>query len=920
LSQLEQKDKAMHIKKIILASCCIQTLCAGLKVPDDIHPAKPVRNNIMSSVAKTPIALAKSPVTSAIDLRAPTLDTFTPLLSNAKPTITSSVSKKQDLAKKIEPIEPVQIPKIELPEPSAQIAHQTPLLQTIPHPAAQPSIMTSTAQEEVTPAQQEKPEPGVLYQTQNFVQDDAPVLAFNFEEASLQNLLSYMESVHNIKFISEDIIPTAKDIKGIAGHKITFRTNRTLTRKESWDLCITFLHIAGFDVLPMMEPGFYRLVPLTKANNEPIPTYIGVDHNVLPDNDMIVRYVYFVRNVDPIKIQPMLKTMSSTGKIDVYAELKALIFSDRASSIKSLMQIVIELDRSALPEVLSVLKLKRANAKDVIDLYTSLKPATGAQPQKVWAPSKKEAAMDYFPADVTMVHDARTNSLILLGSAKDVARIEEFITKHVDIALDRNAPPVFTYRLQYTNAKDITDTLTKIISYGSGTDAGKYGGVRDGIKYFQKMTIIPDTWTNTLVINSTPEDFEALKPLIEQLDTPQKQIGIEVLFVAVKDVDVKTLGAQISGPNGQGSLVSGASPYGPTFLSNASAQTSGVTGSNIVVTRSATAGVGDDFSIKSSLASLLGNSLVNEVGSVLVTFGQPIWAIFKILKSITSTHVITNPFVVVSNNCTVELTSGEEQRQPSGTVISSSSVKATGLVPIQALFKVSITPQINRDNIINMNIDVQNQQFVAGLNNSVTTGNPRDLKHIATQASVANGETLVLGGIMSENYAASGVGVPFLQNIPILGWFFKSKTRNITRDHFLIFICPRILEPVDQHAHVNKYTDYKMHEMQSSIDLIDDADWFTNSKDPVQKAFFGDKESSRTLQEFRTGKQFATREAIDGRINHKKPAARQKKLDKIKDKKKSQKDKILKTRTKPTEAVADSSSKNTISKGVAHAV
>ncbi len=315
-----------------------------------------------------------------------------------------------------------------------------------------------------------------------------------------------------------------------------------------------------------------------------------------------------------------------------------------------------------------------------------------------------------------------SHSLILLGTAKDVARIEEFITKHIDAPIERDAPPIFTYKLQYTNAKDLAGTLSTIAGYGGSTDAGKYGGVRDGLKYFQKMTIVPDSWSNSLIINSTQEDFDNLKPLIQELDVPQKQVGLEVLFVQVHDVDLKTLGAQISGPNGAGSEVTGASPFGPTFLQNVSAQTSGIArGTNIVVTRGANAGTTQqDFSIKSSLASLLGSNVLNEAGSLLVTFGAPIWAIFKVLKSISSTHVVSNPFLVVSNNSTASIVNGQEQRQTSGVVVSSSAVKATGLVPIQATLTVTITPQINNDNIINLNINVQNQQFIT---TSIDSGN-----------------------------------------------------------------------------------------------------------------------------------------------------------------------------------------------------
>jgi general secretion pathway protein D len=897
----------MHLKKIIILSTCIssQLIHASMPLADDAKQpsTKPLKNNIFASVAKNPMPTAKT-APSTIDISTPkaTVPDFKPLATTSavEPKVTSQpksiAAPKPVIAKAAAKIiEPISTDDDEKPitkvEPAPEI------------PAVKPE------------------EPGVLYQQACYVDDDTATVAFNFEDANLSNLLDYMKSIHNIEFVSEDIVPTVPGAKGIAGHKINFRTNRTLTRKESWNLCVNFLHIAGLDVVPMVQTGFYRLVPLTKANNEPIPTYIGVDVEVLPDNDMIVRYVYFLRNIDAAKLQVILKNMqSASAKLDVYAELKGLIFTDRSSSIKSLMKIVTELDRAALPEVLSVVKLQRANAGDVITLYNSLKPSGGttAQPQRVWATNKKESSLEYFPQDVVMVADNRTNSLILLGTKKDVQRIEEFITKNVDVAIDRDAPPIFTYRLQYTNAKDLTSILTSITSYGSSTEAGKYGGTRDGLKYFQKMTIVPDTWSNSLIINATPQDFAALKPLIEELDVAQKQIGLEILFVQVSDVDIKTLGAQISGPNGQGSQVVGASPFGPTFLAGASAQTSGVSpGTSVVVTRGTGATTTNtDFSIKSSLASLLGSNILNQAGSTLLTFGQPIWAVFKILKTITSTHVVSNPFLVVSNNTSATLTSGEERRQTSGEVLASAAVKATGLVPIQATLNVTITPQINKDNMISLQITVKDEHFVdGGATSGSNTGTSRSLKSIQTQATIANGETLVLGGIMIENTASSVTGVPFLEKIPVVGWFFKSKSRTITRDHFLIFVCPRVLNDADQETHVNDYTKYKLHEVQNSVDLIDEADWFGSSKDPVQNAFFGSKESTRGLQELRTGNNFARREAIDGKIDSKQKKVKKSRVKPTKQKKSKKKNSDEQnTEFKP--AATSTRVTNAISKGV----
>lgn len=696
-------------------------------------------------------------------------------------------------------------------------------------------------------------EKGVLYQNSGFI-DDHESVSFNFEETDLSNVASYMETIHDVKFVTEDIVSPNKDAKGLGGHKVTFRTNKILTKKESWDLFLTFLHIAGLDVVPMAHAGFYKIVPFAKANSEAIPAYIGIDPNVLPDNDMIIRYVYFARNVDPAKVQNVLKNMQAgSAKLEVFAELKAMIFTDRSCNIKSLMQIVSELDKGVLPESLSVIRLYRANVDDVTKLYSSLKPSTGQQQQRgVWQPAKKETSLEYFPQDVQLFADKRTNSLILLGGAKGIAKIEEFVQKYIDIDVAREAPPVFTYQLEYTNASDIKSILTQTISYGSSTPAGQVGGVRDGVKFFSKMNIVAEPHSNSLIINSSKEDFEAIKPLIQELDQPQKQIGLEVLIVQVSDSETKVLGSQLSGPGGPNAADS-ANKGCQTFAQSLSAQTSGVmngSGSStspVVTDNSQNPAASEAYSIKSSLTTLLKQGIVNEAGSILVTFGKPIWALFKILKTMVSVHVVSNPFVVVSNNSQAKVSVGEQRQIRTSEVVSAGGVTAASVSPQTSTLGFTIKPQINKENIVNLTIEVTNDQFsVAGSESSALM----DKKSINTYASVANGEVLVLGGIMQEQSGSTHRGVPFLENVPLLGWFFKSKSKGVSRNHFLIFISPRVLDPVHQHKAngMDRYTQYKMEEAQKNIELMEELDWFASKRDPLQKRFFGTEEF-KTIKE-----------------------------------------------------------------------
>ena len=649
------------------------------------------------------------------------------------------------------------------------------------------------------------------------------LVAFNFEDVDLLNVTQYMERIHQVKFI----IPESLDInasQGLGGHKLSFRTFKNLSKKDSWDLYVKFLNMAGFDIVPMPQPGFYNIVPFAKALTEAIPTFINVDPKTLPTNDMIIRYVYFLENLDPAKIQPLiLRLQGGSGKLEVYGDLKALIFMDKSYNIQSLMKIVKELDSTTMPQMLSAVRLKTAvDVGDVIDLYNSLRPNNGQA--RAWAPQKATSSLEYFPQDATLVGDKRSNTLFILGSQDAVKRIEDFITTYIDVNVKDKVLALPPYQLEYTNATDIKALLDQVLQYGNGTPAGTYGGIRDGYKFLQPVNIVADNFSNQLVITALPQDYYAVCDLIKELDQPQQQVAIEALFLEVTSNLSKEAGMQISSTPNQA---------GPTFFKTGSAQTSFLNG--IVASPTGNTPPADAFTIRTSLSSLLGS--IGNIGTTLLTFGQPIWAIFRVLQQITDTKVIANPFTITSNNTPAFIKVGETRRITTGVVQASGSSQVQGLGDCDALLSLNVTPQVNKDGIINLNINISNTKFLdsATSQEDGTRGN----KQIQTFASLADGEVLVLGGLMSDNISSTRVGFPILEKIPVFGWFFKSKTRTQSKDSFVVFISVKLLDPAKNRKTMDTYTQAKIDDSQRYIALMEGLDGDVGSKDPLNRAFFG---------------------------------------------------------------------------------
>lgn len=205
-------------------------------------------------------------------------------------------------------------------------------------------------------------------------QEEEPSIEFHFENADLEMLINQISELFDVTFVADDsITPMLQGAKTVKGNKISFKTQRPLTRKDAWDLFLTFLDIAGFAIISEANPKLKRIVTIDLARKSPLKAFIGVPASELPNSDEMVRYVYFLENISLETVRPILESLRSPNSSVAYLlEMKAFVITDKAYNIKSLMSIIKELDKVVMPQSMSVLKLRRADAKEVKALYDSL--------------------------------------------------------------------------------------------------------------------------------------------------------------------------------------------------------------------------------------------------------------------------------------------------------------------------------------------------------------------------------------------------------------------------------------------------------------------------------------------------------------------------------------------------------------------
>ncbi len=660
-------------------------------------------------------------------------------------------------------------------------------------------------------------------------EDEEVSIELNFENADLQNFVKQIEDIFEITFISDDAIsPLPQGKKSIKNNKISFKTNNPLSKKETWNLFVTFIDIAGFAITPQADPKIFRITTIESARKAPLPTFIGVDYKLLPDNDELIRYVYFLENasVDTImEIVGPLRSSSSQGLIAL-REHKGFILTDKAYNIKMLMAIVKELDKVSIPESMSVLKLRNADADTVKNLYQELLPKEDTSSRFF---TKKQPTSLFFPENTRIISDPRTNTLILLGPKNAIKKIEDFIVKYVDIELDQAYSPLYTYQLKYADAKTIAQLMTDVTSFGAGTKEREFGGVRGTDQYMRPMVFIAEPETNRIIIKGHYDDYLKAEKIIRQLDAKQPQAAIEVLIASVDLTDTKSLGAQIRtkepGPNG-------------ILGNNIKFQTSGMYGTSTIVTNpDATTGA----------QRLLGN-LINLVqgsvpGTSFLTLGRDafgVWGAFQALQSITDTEVVANPFILATNNSKATVSIGEQRRIVSEEVITGASSSASTSNTVNAfdadnaLLEVTITPQINSDGMIGLTIRILINEFADPNDPTSATQNTRE---IVTHAIVANKEVLALGGLIRNNIQNIETKVPVLGDIPIIGWFFKNKRKINIKQSLLVLISTRIIES-NAGEDMKSFTREHIEDYQATINYMDTT---AVNRDPIHRLFFQDK-------------------------------------------------------------------------------
>ena len=361
----------------------------------------------------------------------------------------------------------------------------------------------------------------------------------------------------------------------------------------------------------------------------------------------------------------------------------------------------------------------------------------------------------------TVTLDAQS-MLVLFSADDELMQRARFWLQQLDVPADTDEKQYFVFQPLYARASDLAESLGPLL--GSVQNNGQNTASRadnTGDSSSEKnsrstvlsagneaISIVVDARSNNLIINASGKDYRGLLPLIERMDVPPKQVMLEIMIVEVTLTDKFKQGVE--------------------FFLNENNFTLG------------------NLGILGTQAGALGYILT----------GSDKWNVNASLsQSDDLINIISRPSLVVRDGVTATLDVGTEipiasTTSEQGVVNTSVQYRKTGL-------SLSVTPTVNSRGVVIMEID---QQITNTLDGGVTVGDTPSIstRNLTTEVVANSGQTVILGGIISENKTNSQSNMPGLSSIPLLGNLFSVKSDEKIKTELVIMVTPRIIESNQQ--------------------------------------------------------------------------------------------------------------------------
>lgn len=611
------------------------------------------------------------------------------------------------------------------------------------------------------------------------------------EEITNENFPQIIES---FDYPNADIIEVTKAISELTGKnfiidpnvrgKVNIIAPTKITVAEAYKAYLSALAINGVAVVP--SGPFLKLRPARNAQRDNIETYSG---EYYPDYDQLVTRIIYLKHISAEEVAKTVRILpSKDGEITPYPQTNSLIITDYGGNINRVMKIIKKLDRPGFEEKMEVIPIRHATAKEMAELIVQIITKGQGIPKSSRRRGSFSSGIPRFGGQSSAssevisiaVPDERTNSIIVVGNNAGIARIRRLVGR-LDFKLNaEDSGGVHVYYVKYGEAEKIEETLNGIAQEDakqkqqqtrSGRNEAPPSEQTEPI-FGGNVRIAADKATNSIVITANKSDYQTVLGLLRKIDIPRDQVYVQAVIMEMQANNDDTKGVSYfyfkDGTDGLGRV--------------------GFNGGNFTDI----ANIGSPGAI---LGFAEGNDVEINVGGQNFTVKNFV-SFINLLKTHTQSNILSTPQLLAMSNEKSTIEVGEDV--PVSVTNSQNGTSTQQSVQREKVtVKLEVTPFISPDSeIVRMKII---QTARALVDSNVRAAQLNDIavsfadRSIDTNIAVKSGNTAVMGGLIRTEVTDTTRKVPILGDIPILGWLFKSTSKQKRKTNLLVFITPKIM-------------------------------------------------------------------------------------------------------------------------------
>ncbi|MCU7905814.1 MAG: type II secretion system secretin GspD [Candidatus Thiodiazotropha sp. (ex Epidulcina cf. delphinae)] len=623
----------------------------------------------------------------------------------------------------------------------------------------------------------EKPESAT--KSQGTVKGD---ITLNFEQADLREVIQTILG----ELLNEGYILDPR-VKG----KVTIQTGKPLSQQDLLPTLETLLQMNGAAMV--LVDGAYRIVPIStviqghqtpQLANARTPLPAGYALQVVP--------LQFIAAGEMAEILRPLTPKGGIIRVDAARNL--LVLAGTGREMESLLDTVYLFDVDWIKGLsVGFFPLKHAKVSTVIQELKTIIGAIDSSPLQGMfriVPIKE--------ANGVLVVTPQKNYLDTI--AEWIPRLDRIDNQEAGIS-----QRLFVYRVQNGDAEELADLLQQLFSSAGSsgksqpakvapgrrpeTQSSDFGTDRGGSSSStatrlsvpglagggsqSEVRVVADVKHNALVIIATPAQYAGMLDALEKLDVRQLQVMVEATIIEVALEDELTYGLQWLFSAGVGSNHTGTGSLVSSKINSNNTNPLGNLGLP----------VGFNFAVSS----------VNGVRSVLSALAED--SLIRVLSS---------PSVMVLDNETASIQVGDEvpvvDRQSQSTtdnnapIINNISYRDTGVL-------LEVTPRVNPGGLVTMEVSQEVSDISTVAASSVNSPTISTRK-ISSTVAVQNGEALILGGLITDRDNNGSSGLPFLSELPIIGWLFGQASKFSKRTELVVVLVPSVISNSSENSRV----------------------------------------------------------------------------------------------------------------------